>query len=78
MIDPKEFGELVARSKTTSSTVSEVKDILVAQNGRIRSLERWRDRFAGAFAVMIALAPLVIFEFRQEIGLWVGGLGGFI
>ncbi len=78
LIDPVEFGEVLATVKATAGDVSDVKNMLVAQNGRIRALERWRDRFAGALTVMVALTPLVIFEFRQEIGLWMRGLGGFI
>ncbi len=48
------------RQKSMAEALEEVRELLVVQNGRLRSLEGWRSSLAGAVAILSVLVTFVL------------------
>lgn len=48
------------RQKSMGEAIDEIRDLLAAQNGRMRSLESWHSTLAGAVAILSILVTFAL------------------
>lgn len=61
------LGELSEASKDIKQTVSDLKDRVGIQNGRVGKLEKWQSFMQGVIAVLVLMVIPVVVEWLKGV-----------